>query len=98
MIDVSATGIDSLLVCLKRQIVGGDFSDGNLWLCFELFPQDRRLAITQQYWEELIDLEEGFEKELTLLMEKYNPDRLEEETTDSLEGRDKRGARDIETE
>ncbi|TYG67459.1 hypothetical protein ES288_D05G077900v1 [Gossypium darwinii] len=36
MIDVSATGIDSLLVCLMRQIVGGDFSDGNLWLCFEL--------------------------------------------------------------
>ncbi|XP_039004732.1 integrator complex subunit 3 homolog [Hibiscus syriacus] len=36
MIDVSAVGIDSLLVCLLRQIVGGDFSDGNLWLCFEL--------------------------------------------------------------
>ncbi|KAA3465416.1 protein SUPPRESSOR OF GENE SILENCING 3-like [Gossypium australe] len=60
--------------------------------------QDRRLAITQRYWEELIELEEGFEKKLTLLMRKYNPDRLEEETTDSLEGRDKRGARDIETE
>ncbi|PPS15451.1 hypothetical protein GOBAR_AA05126 [Gossypium barbadense] len=60
--------------------------------------QDRRLAITQRYWEELIELEEGFEKELTLLMGKYNPDRLEEETTDSLEGRDKREARDNETE
>ncbi|KAG8474365.1 hypothetical protein CXB51_034167 [Gossypium anomalum] len=36
MIDVSATRIDSLLVCLMRQIVGGDFSNGNLWLCFEL--------------------------------------------------------------
>ncbi|XVE59883.1 hypothetical protein DITRI_Ditri05aG0083000 [Diplodiscus trichospermus] len=36
MIDVSAVGIDSLLVGLLRQIVGGDFSDGNLWLCFEL--------------------------------------------------------------
>ncbi|KAK8679688.1 hypothetical protein V6N13_145127 [Hibiscus sabdariffa] len=36
MIDVSAIGIDSLLVCLLRQIVGGDFSDGDLWLCFEL--------------------------------------------------------------
>ncbi|XWS71266.1 hypothetical protein CRYUN_Cryun03dG0123600 [Craigia yunnanensis] len=32
MIDVSAVGIDSLLVCLMRQIVGGDFSDGNLWV------------------------------------------------------------------
>ncbi|XWS73669.1 hypothetical protein CRYUN_Cryun02cG0148400 [Craigia yunnanensis] len=36
MIDVSAVDIDSLLVCLLRQIVGADFSDGNLWLCFEL--------------------------------------------------------------
>ncbi|KAK5784562.1 hypothetical protein PVK06_039088 [Gossypium arboreum] len=62
------------------------------------FPQDRRLAIIQRYWEELIELEEGFEKELTLLLGKYNPDLLEEETIDSLEGRDKRGARDIETE
>ncbi|XP_017619829.1 protein SUPPRESSOR OF GENE SILENCING 3-like [Gossypium arboreum] len=51
--------------------------------------QDRRLAITQRYWEELIELEEGFEKELTLLMGKYNPDRLEEETTDSDETREK---------
>ncbi|PPR82409.1 hypothetical protein GOBAR_AA38307 [Gossypium barbadense] len=29
MIDVSATGIDSLLVSLMRQIVGGDFSDAD---------------------------------------------------------------------
>ncbi|XVF47226.1 hypothetical protein PTKIN_Ptkin03bG0092600 [Pterospermum kingtungense] len=36
MIDVSAMSINSLLVCLLRQIVGGDFSDGNLWLAFEL--------------------------------------------------------------
>lgn len=36
MIDVSAVGVDDLLVCLLRQIVGGDFSDGNLWLCFEV--------------------------------------------------------------
>ncbi|OMO62013.1 Integrator complex subunit 3 [Corchorus olitorius] len=36
MIDVSAVGIDGLLVSLLRQIVGGDFSDGNLWLSFEL--------------------------------------------------------------
>ncbi|MBA0683133.1 hypothetical protein Goari_024808, partial [Gossypium aridum] len=33
--------------------------------------QDRRLAITLRYWEDLVKLEEGFEKELTLLMEKY---------------------------
>ncbi|XVF68109.1 hypothetical protein PTKIN_Ptkin10aG0176700 [Pterospermum kingtungense] len=46
--------------------------------------QDRRLAITQKYWEELVELEEGFEKELTLLMEKYTPDFLDKETTDSL--------------
>lgn len=36
LIYVSAVGIDGLLVSLLRQIVGGDFSDGNLWLCFEL--------------------------------------------------------------
>ncbi|KAJ4724391.1 integrator complex subunit 3-like [Melia azedarach] len=36
MIDVSAVGFDGLLLCLLRQIVGGDFSDGNLWLGLEL--------------------------------------------------------------
>ena len=36
MIDVLAVGVDGLLVCLLRQIVGGDYSEGNLWLCFEL--------------------------------------------------------------
>ncbi|KAL6201894.1 hypothetical protein ACLB2K_025606 [Fragaria x ananassa] len=36
MIDVQAVGVHGSLVCLLRQIVGGDFSDGNLWLCFEL--------------------------------------------------------------
>ncbi|GAV62096.1 DUF2356 domain-containing protein [Cephalotus follicularis] len=36
MIAVLGVGFDSLLVCLLRQIVGGDFSDWNLWLCFEM--------------------------------------------------------------
>ncbi|KAK4764908.1 hypothetical protein SAY86_025998 [Trapa natans] len=36
MVDVSAIGFHGLLVSLLRQIVGGDLSDGNLWLCFEL--------------------------------------------------------------
>ncbi|XP_054799499.1 uncharacterized protein LOC129303933 isoform X1 [Prosopis cineraria] len=36
MFDVLAVGFDCLLVSLLRQIVEGDFSDGNLWLCFEL--------------------------------------------------------------
>lgn len=36
MIDVLAIGFNGLLCCLLRQIVGGDFSDENLWLCFEL--------------------------------------------------------------
>ncbi|KAF7827598.1 integrator complex subunit 3-like protein [Senna tora] len=36
MIDVFAVGFDGLLVSLLRQIIGGDISDGNLWLCFEL--------------------------------------------------------------
>ncbi|KAK8625324.1 hypothetical protein V6N13_090198 [Hibiscus sabdariffa] len=60
--------------------------------------QDRRLAITQRYWEELVKIEEGFEKELTLLMGKYNPDCLEDEGTDSLERQDKKGTTDNETE
>ncbi|PPD89344.1 hypothetical protein GOBAR_DD13708 [Gossypium barbadense] len=33
--------------------------------------QDRRLTIKLRYWEDLVKLEEGFEKEFTLLMEKY---------------------------
>ncbi|GMI70574.1 hypothetical protein HRI_000726700 [Hibiscus trionum] len=49
--------------------------------------QERRLAITQSYWEELIKIEEGFEQELTLLMGKYNPDCLEDEATNSLKTR-----------
>lgn len=36
MIYVSAMKFDGLLVSLLRQIVGGDFSDENLLLCFEL--------------------------------------------------------------
>lgn len=35
MVDVAAIGFHGLLVSLLRQIVGVDFSDGNLWLCFE---------------------------------------------------------------
>lgn len=42
--------------------------------------QEIRLAITQRYWEELVELEKGFEKELNLLMEKYTPECLDEET------------------
>ncbi|KAK8641253.1 hypothetical protein V6N13_010670 [Hibiscus sabdariffa] len=49
MIDVSAVGIDSLLVCLLRQIVGGDFSDENLWLCFEL------VSLCLSKWDCLIE-------------------------------------------
>ncbi|KAL0453929.1 UNVERIFIED_CONTAM: Integrator complex subunit [Sesamum latifolium] len=36
MVDVSAVGYDRLLVALLRQIVGGDFGEENLWLCFEM--------------------------------------------------------------
>lgn len=36
MVRVSAIGYDALLVYLLRQIIGGDFSDGNLWLCEKL--------------------------------------------------------------
>ncbi|KAK4279217.1 hypothetical protein QN277_016951 [Acacia crassicarpa] len=36
MVHVLGVGFDGLLVSLLRQIIEGDFSDGNLWLCFEL--------------------------------------------------------------
>ncbi|XP_022973780.1 uncharacterized protein LOC111472338 isoform X1 [Cucurbita maxima] len=36
MIDVCAVGVDGVLISLLRQIVGGDFGEGNLWLCFEM--------------------------------------------------------------
>lgn len=36
MVNVLGVGFDGLLVALLRQIVGGDFSGGNLWLCFEM--------------------------------------------------------------
>ncbi|KAK6247637.1 hypothetical protein QUC31_019202 [Theobroma cacao] len=51
MIDVSAVGIDGLLVCLLRQIIGGDFSDGNLWLCFEL------VSVCLSKWDCLLEEE-----------------------------------------
>ncbi|CAI9114550.1 OLC1v1015297C1 [Oldenlandia corymbosa var. corymbosa] len=36
MVDVLAVGFDGLLMALLRQIIGGDFSEGNLWLCYEM--------------------------------------------------------------
>ncbi|KAM3307786.1 integrator complex subunit 3 [Capsicum chacoense] len=36
MLNVLGVGFDELLVALLRQIVGGDFSEGNLWLCLEM--------------------------------------------------------------
>ena len=51
MIDVSAVGFDNMLVSLLRQIVGGDFSDGNLWLCFEV------LNVFSTKWDCLLEEE-----------------------------------------
>ncbi|XP_062011146.1 uncharacterized protein LOC133727755 [Rosa rugosa] len=51
MIDVQAVGVHGLLVCLLRQIVGGDFSDGNLWLCFEM------VSIFLSKWDSLLEVE-----------------------------------------
>ncbi|XP_077218042.1 embryo defective 2739 [Tasmannia lanceolata] len=36
LIDVSAEGVENIFLCLLRQIVGGDFSEGNLFLSMEL--------------------------------------------------------------
>ncbi|KAF5190179.1 Integrator complex subunit [Thalictrum thalictroides] len=49
LVEVSAVGVDSLLIGLMRQIVGGDFSDGNLWLCVEL------LRIFLSNWDWLLE-------------------------------------------
>ncbi|KAL5565863.1 hypothetical protein UlMin_029027 [Ulmus minor] len=51
MIDVEAVGLDDLLICLLRQIVGGDFSEGNLWLCSEI------LNLLWSKWDCLVELE-----------------------------------------
>lgn len=49
MVDVLGVGFDGFLVCLLRQIVGGDFSDGNLWLCFEL------VSLFSSKWDCLVE-------------------------------------------
>ncbi|CAK7330593.1 unnamed protein product [Dovyalis caffra] len=49
MVDVLGVGFDGLLVSLLRQIVGGDFSDRNLWLCFELS------ALFSSKWDCLVE-------------------------------------------
>ncbi|KAK9157326.1 hypothetical protein Scep_003900 [Stephania cephalantha] len=49
MVDVSAEGVQNLLICLMRQIAGGDYSDWNLWLAAEL------LRIFQDNWEWLLE-------------------------------------------
>ncbi|KAL5565848.1 hypothetical protein UlMin_029012 [Ulmus minor] len=51
MIDVEAVGLDDLLICLLRQIVGGDFSEDNLWLCSEI------LNLLWSKWDCLVELE-----------------------------------------
>ncbi|XP_010273207.1 PREDICTED: uncharacterized protein LOC104608818 [Nelumbo nucifera] len=48
LVDVSATGVDNLLISLLRQIVGGDFSDVNLWLAMEM------LKVLLGHWDWLL--------------------------------------------
>ncbi|RAL54547.1 hypothetical protein DM860_001675 [Cuscuta australis] len=49
MVDVVSVGFDGLLVALLRQIVGGDFSEGNLWLCSEM------VGVFLQKWDRLVE-------------------------------------------
>ncbi|CAH9086486.1 unnamed protein product [Cuscuta epithymum] len=49
MIDVLAIGYDGLLVSLLRQIIGGDFGEGNLWLCSEM------VGILLSKWDSLVE-------------------------------------------
>ncbi|EPS74026.1 hypothetical protein M569_00726 [Genlisea aurea] len=51
MVSVSAIGFDVLLVALLRQIVGGDFSKENSWLCVEV------LDILWSFWDCLVEEE-----------------------------------------
>nr|GMD28915.1 integrator complex subunit 3 isoform X1 [Ipomoea batatas] len=51
MINVLAVGFDRLLVALLRQIVGGDFSEGNLWLCSEM------VSVFLNKWECILEEE-----------------------------------------
>ncbi|KAG9159153.1 hypothetical protein Leryth_025183 [Lithospermum erythrorhizon] len=51
MVDVSSVGIDGLLVALLRQIVGGDCSQGNLWLCLEM------ISLFMDKWDSLLEEE-----------------------------------------
>uniref|UniRef100_A0A7N0RHW8 Integrator complex subunit 3 n=1 Tax=Kalanchoe fedtschenkoi TaxID=63787 RepID=A0A7N0RHW8_KALFE len=48
MIDVSAVGIDALISSLLRRIAGGDFSEGNLWLCYEM------VSVLCEKWDWLV--------------------------------------------
>lgn len=70
MIGVLAIGFDGLLVSLLRQIVEGDFSDGNLWLCFELASlfQDKWPCILE---EEPLVLSSALYTYLRLLADHY---------------------------
>jgi integrator complex subunit 3 len=49
LIEVSAYKVDSLVISLLRRINGGDFTEGNLWLCTEV------VKILSDNWDWLLD-------------------------------------------
>ncbi|KAL6520719.1 hypothetical protein OROMI_032281 [Orobanche minor] len=51
MVNVSAIGFDGLLVALMRQIIGGDFGEENLWLCFQM------VNLFSSEWDRLLEEE-----------------------------------------
>ncbi|XP_004241533.1 uncharacterized protein [Solanum lycopersicum] len=70
MLNVLAIGFDKLMVALLRQIVGGDFSEGNLWLCLEM------VALFLANWDCLLEeeplmLNKGLYVFLRLLADHY---------------------------
>ncbi|CAN4100512.1 unnamed protein product [Withania somnifera] len=70
MLNVLAIGFDEFLVALLRQILGGDFSEGNLWLCLEmvtLFLANRDCL----FEEEPLVLNKGLYAFLQLLTDHY---------------------------
>lgn len=46
--------------------------------------EEKKAATMRRYWDEQLELKKELEKELTLLMEKYSPTGLRENSTNNL--------------
>lgn len=83
MVDVLGIGFDALLVSLLRQINGGDFSDGNLWLCSKM------VTLFLDKWQSLLEeephvLSSAVYVFLRVLADHCRPDRASVEKLETL--------------